>query len=523
MRPFRHLSIRSKLTLVLLLTSGVGLLLAGAAIIAYEFVTSRQRLAADLSALAGMVGGVSAAALRFDDPVTAQENLERLKTRPEIVAAAIYAPDGSRFAFFVRGSDQQVPPTPASGRSARPRFRRGLLEIYRSIVQDEDLVGIVYLRADLRPLYAHLGNYARIVAAATVGLLLVTLLLAGGLQRLIADPIVGLARVARGVSERQDFSVRAPRRGHDEIGRLIDTFNEMLYRLQERDTALRDSNDALHGEVIDRLRAEEDLRRLNETLEHRVRERTDELEQQTRELARSNAELEMFAYVASHDLQEPLRGVAGCMQLLERRYKGKLDASADELIAHAVDGATRMQALVHDLLAFSRVGTRAKAFEPVDVAVLVGRALANLRAAIEESGARVTQDALPTVIAEPTQLTQLFQNLVGNAIKFQRPGVPPEIHVGARRDEDAGEWRFWVRDNGIGIDAQYAERIFVIFQRLHTRTAYPGTGIGLAVCKKIVERHGGRIWVESAPAPGEPGAGSTFFFTLPDRGDHHSV
>ena len=228
------------------------------------------------------------------------------------------------------------------------------------------------------------------------------------------------------------------------------------------------------------------------------------------DLARSNKDLEQFAYVASHDLQEPLRMVSSYTQLLARRYAGQLDAAANKYIAYAVDGANRMQRLIEDLLAYSRVGTRAKGFAPVDCAAVLDQALANLKASIEQSGAVVTHDPLPTVVHDKLLLVQLFQNLIGNAIKFHVE-APPRIHVSAEQKGD--EWVLAVRDNGIGIDPQYAERIFTIFQRLHTNEEYAGTGIGLAICKKIVERHGGRIWVES-----HPGNGSTFCFTIPDKG-----
>lgn len=237
------------------------------------------------------------------------------------------------------------------------------------------------------------------------------------------------------------------------------------------------------------------LRRLHEDLQATVAD-----------LSRSNADLQQFAYVASHDLQEPLRMVASYTQLLAKRYRGKLDAEADEFIGYAVDGAVRMQQLIQDLLAYSRVNTHGRRFLPTDLEVVFAQALANVRRAVEESGAVVTHDPLPTISADDRQLVQLFQNLLSNAIKF-RGAHPPRIHVSAVRDD--GGWTFSVRDNGIGIDPAFADRIFILFQRLHTRADYPGTGIGLAICKKIVERHGGRIWVES-----RPGDGATFFFTL---------
>jgi PAS domain S-box-containing protein len=230
------------------------------------------------------------------------------------------------------------------------------------------------------------------------------------------------------------------------------------------------------------------------------------LQAATTELARSNKELEQFAYVASHDLQEPLRMVSSYTQLLAQRYEGQLDEKAKKYIAYAVDGSVRMQRLINDLLTYSRISTRGQSPQPVDAHAVLGEALRNLYAAIEESGGIVTNDDLPTVRVDASQLLQVFQNLIANAVKF-RGETPPHIHISAQ--EQGGEWLFSVRDNGIGIDPQFADRLFVIFRRLHTREEYPGTGIGLAVCKRIVERHGGRIWFES-----EPGKGATFFFTI---------
>jgi PAS domain S-box-containing protein len=232
--------------------------------------------------------------------------------------------------------------------------------------------------------------------------------------------------------------------------------------------------------------------------------------ERTRELMRSNAELEQFANIASHDLQEPLRMVASFTQLLERRYKGQLDQNADEYIHFITEGAVRMQRLIQDLLSLSRVGTHTRPFTQVPLESVLHDVLGNLHVAIQEHSAEITCHALPVVAGDPTQLAQVFQNLIANALKFHSD-QPPRIYISASRQGE--EWVISVRDNGIGIAPQYFDRIFIIFQRLHNREQYSGTGIGLAICKKIVERHGGRIWVDSIV-----GQGATFSFTIPVLG-----
>lgn len=227
----------------------------------------------------------------------------------------------------------------------------------------------------------------------------------------------------------------------------------------------------------------------------------------TEVLKRSNADLQQFAYAASHDLQEPLRGIASFVGLLEKRYKGKLDKKADEFIDYIIDDTKRMQMLIKDLLEYSRIDTKGKIFGIMNCSVVLEEAFYNLRSIVEETGTELTYDYLPTVMADAPQLKSLFQNLIGNAIKFHGQ-EKPRIHISA--EQRGNEWVFSVKDNGIGFESELAERIFVVFQRLHARQKYPGTGIGLAICKKIVERHGGRIWAES-----QPGKGSTFYFTLP--------
>ena len=294
-------------------------------------------------------------------------------------------------------------------------------------------------------------------------------------------------------------------------GHLTDVlYNAVVYR---NETGQVEGVFAAARDVTERKRAETELTRYRDHLEELVQQRTSELrtanahlERATAELVRSNQELEQFAYVASHDLQEPLRAVTGYLSLLERRLGAQLDDDARHQIDGAVRGAARMHSLITDLLALSRIGTRGQTFKTADLNALFRQSLEGLRASIDETGAKITRDPLPTLPVDANQMVQLVQNLVGNAIKF-RGKLVPEIHVGA--EEQADRWLFSVRDNGIGIEPQYFERIFLIFQRLHTRSLYPGTGIGLAVCKKIVERHGGTIWVES-----QPGRGSTFYFTI---------
>ena len=264
-----------------------------------------------------------------------------------------------------------------------------------------------------------------------------------------------------------------------------------------------------HADMTDRKQAEEDLRQLNEVLEAKVSERTLELEQRARELERSNTELQQFAYVASHDLQEPLRTVSSFTELLSEEYRDRLDGEAIEYMDFIVDGAVRMQQLIADLLAYSRVGTRGHEFVPISCETVMKQVQMDLQQSINESHARIIYKDLPDVVADATQIQQVFQNLISNALKFHSQ-APPCITISAVLKQN--EWEFCVQDNGIGIEPDYFKQIFVIFQRLHTRRHYPGTGIGLAICRKIVQRHGGRIWVQSTL-----GEGSSFYFTLPCR------
>jgi signal transduction histidine kinase len=326
-------------------------------------------------------------------------------------------------------------------------------------------------RADLADAATFLSVSFGVIALLVVTALITTMIM---LRRTVTLPIGALGRRVRRVAHGEfDREVRS--HGPRDIVELANDIDSMRERILSALSASREA----HAQ----------------------------LDAQARELERSNAELEQFAYVASHDLQEPLRKVASFCQLLEQRYKGQLDERADQYIDFAVDGAKRMQQLINDLLAFSRVGRTSGPLGPVELDEALRRALANLGAAIEESGAKVDAEPLPTVRGEASLLALVFQNLIGNAIKF-RSEATPEVRIAVERRN--GDWQISCSDNGIGIDPEYAERVFVIFQRLHAKDEYPGTGIGLAMCRKIVEYHGGRIWLD---ADGKPG--TTFRMTLP--------
>jgi light-regulated signal transduction histidine kinase (bacteriophytochrome) len=289
---------------------------------------------------------------------------------------------------------------------------------------------------------------------------------------------------------------------------ILDDFSEEKTRLEQTQKAVLNILDDFDDEKSKVEAANRKL--LREAAERRLAQEA--LKEKSLALARSNADLEQFAYVASHDLQEPLRMVSSYVQLFAKRYEGQVDVQADKYIRYAVEGVIRMQALIDGLLEYSRVGRQSEQPGRASAENALERALYSLRAMIEETGAVIDRAPLAEVLSDEAQLAQVFQNLIGNALKFRRPDVAPRIHLACARR--GPYFVFSVADNGIGIDPRYAERIFAVFQRLHTRAEYPGTGIGLAICKKVVERSGGEIWVESTP-----GAGSTFHFTLIAAGD----
>ncbi len=486
----RFTSLRSKLIAIVMATTCVALLVAGGAMAFFEADSRRKALGKEMTTIAAILGENSTAALTFDNAGDAARVLAALASQTDVLSGCLYGSDGALFAGYRRADYARRCPARIGPESAG--FADESLILHAPVRQGGQTLGTLRLVASLEELRRRFTLFGLVLMVVLTVSALTALLLSSGLQRLVSGPILALAGTATRISEERDYRLRAPHHTQDEVGAAVVAFNEMLDRIQEGDLALRE--------------ATEQLRTLNTTLEQRVAERTAAAEQRATELKRSNEELEQFAYVASHDLQEPLRAVASYTQLLRQRFAGKLDEDGDLYLTHLMAGAARMRALINDLLDYSRLGRQSLDRVAVDTSALLDTALADLHASLEESGAQVTRGPLPVVEADASQLGQLLRNLLSNAVRF-RSEVAPRIDVQAQRAE--GLWRFAVKDNGIGIERRYHEKIFVIFQRLHGRDR-PGTGIGLAICRKIVERHGGKIWVES-----EPGAGATFFFTLP--------
>jgi signal transduction histidine kinase len=404
--------------------------------------------------------------------------LARLRTAQAAIAdwqGAVAEPVIARVRAGDRAGAQALIDEAARGRF--DRVRGTLADLQAGVVQLRD--------AAVNRLVANSDRIVELLVAAALVVLLAGVLLALLLRYLVTNPVRRLAGEVRRVAD-----------GEYEHGVATDGPSEVA--------ALARDVDGMRQKIVKDL-AEVRAARVA------VEEARQQLELQTVELTRSNRDLEQFAYVASHDLQEPLRKVASFCQLLQRRYAGQLDERADQYIGFAVDGAQRMQRLINDLLAFSRIGRVTAGFTDVDLNAIMADSVSQHESTLERTGGDVTWDALPVVRGEDALLAALIGNLVGNSLKFRRPDVPPRVHVSARQVGD--EWEISCRDNGIGIEPEFGDKVFVIFQRLHVKGAYPGTGIGLAIAKKIVEYHGGRIWLGTAPDHG-----TDIRFTLPVDG-----
>ena len=586
MRTFRDIPIKQKLVIIIMGVTAAALLLAGFGIVLTDSVLFRGYLRRDLSALASIIADNSTAALAFNDPNSAAETLGALRARPHVVGACIYRPNGSILARYSRKSSSACPPADSQ---SQIRFTSEGVIVSQPILLSGRRIGTLMLLYDLGEIAERITLYGSTVFAVLLAASLLAFALASQLRAVIATPISQLVRATTSVSETGDYSTRAEKLSGDELGVLVDRFNEMLAGIQSRDEELKRERERFRfmaesmpqkiftatptGDVdyfnrqwleftgLSFKRVEdwgwtqfvhpddlaENLRFWRQSIdtgepfnfEHRIRRadgkylwhlsrahamrdangdismwigsNTDIHEQKEKEqaLRRANDDLQQFAYSASHDLQEPIRNVAVYSEIVAKRYHSVLDADGQQFLGFLKEGGRRLATLVNDLLAYTRAGTAELNEAPVDSSVVLNHSLASLAEAIRESNGKVTYDALPEVYMGEAHLQQVLQNLIGNALKY-RNETPPRIHVSAV--SEGAVWRFSVQDNGIGIDPQYKEKIFGVFKRLHHDRTYSGTGIGLAICQRVVERYGGRIWVES-----EPGKGATFFFTVPRR------
>jgi len=484
--------IRARLRLISMLVSGTAIIFACGTFILVSVHARHSGAVEDLQGLARVTVRNSEAAVDFGIREDAEETLAALQVRPSIVLAKIYNTTGELFAEYRSPRYRGSPPTSIPSR-ATVTSGRAYLRVYEPILAGQRDLGILLIEDDRTGLRKDILRDLLIFGGVMIGALAIALLLANRLESRISGPVLALTEAAHAVSERRDYALRVPALHDDEFAVLADAFNHMLATIHARDAELQ-------VEIAERRHAEQELRAHRDKLEELVAQRTAELK-------RSNMELEEFAYVASHDLQEPLRKVRSFTELFAAKFNDQIDEDGGRYINYVVDGAERMQGLIQDLLTYSRVGRAELEQADIDMGDLVDDVLVQIDQTVKEAEARVTRDQLPTLPANPRQIGMLIQNLLTNAIKF-RGTEPPCIHISAEAGD--WEWRFAVQDNGIGIKPEHATRVFQIFQRLHGRSQYPGTGIGLAICKRVVERHGGRIWVESTP-----GEGSTFNFTLP--------
>jgi signal transduction histidine kinase len=466
MRGFRERPIRQQLVLITMLTSCVTLVVVCVAFVSYDLRTLKSSMQRDLLVLTDIIGRNTAAALLFDDQESAMETLAALRAEQRIVAGAVYDRSGAQFAAYVRQGEREGPPPTMPGEA--DGFRDGSLYVTRSIRMGEELVGLTWMQADLRELDRRLQRYAWIVGLVVCFSIAVALFLSARLQRVISQPILALAGVARDVSTNKDYSLRAGVQGGGEIRALTMDFNEMLALIQARDDALR---------------------------------------QKTRQLAAANRELESFSYSVSHDLRVPVRAVNGLSRVLVEEHAGGLDPEGVRILGLMRESARGMQLLIEGLLEFSRLGRRRIETQRVDMTALARGVVEELLGLEPQQERAIAVADLPPAHGDPTMLHQVLVNLISNALKFTRHVETARIDIGVERVD--GVEAYFVRDNGVGFDMKYAHKLFVVFQRLHTSKTAEGSGVGLAIVRRIIDRHDGRVWAEA-----RPGEGATFYFTL---------
>lgn len=478
---FRNVPIQRKLMVLMLGTSVLVLVLTCTAFLGYDIYAFRQSSVRQLATLGDIVATNSTAVLAFDNAEDASEILGALKAERHIRTAALYDKRGRLFARYPAGwPDAEFPAAPQDDGY---RFGGGYLAGFTPVVQAKgsQRLGTLYLQSDMEAMYDRLRLYGGIAALIAVVLSLLAYVLSRKLQQQISRPILALAETAKVVSNQRDYSVRALKLGEDELGLLTDAFNHMLEQIQLQNLALQRANDELEGRVRDR----------------------------TAELAAANKELEAFASSVSHDLRTPLRAINGLAEILLKNPPGELTPEARRCITLIHRGSSEMDQLIDSIMAFSRLSHEAPARQEIDLTALSHDVFRDLVGGKPDPRVEFRVQPLGQVNADPTLLRQVLVNLLANALKFSRLSEPALIEVGVVRSDDDGSIYF-VRDNGVGFDMEQADRLFVMFQRLYHKQEFEGTGVGLAMVRRIIERHGGEVWAEA-----EPGAGATFFFTLP--------
>lgn len=495
----RDWPIRQKLTAMLLLVSGVVLLLTSAGFVTYEIVRFRRATLKDLSTLGRVIAANSTASLAFANEADAREILSALRAEPHVVAAALYDRNGQLFSRYpAELALDAVPATP--GRDGY-HFEGGYVIVIEPVAEaGNPRLGTLYLQFDMKAV----SRTVRLSAAIAAGGLVVALLAAWGLATLlqgrISRPILALADTAAQVSARQDYSVRAPKFGADELGALTDAFNQMVARMEEQNRAVSESR--------------EQLRHYAGELEQRVAERTHELEERNEalrrnaaELTAANTELDAFAYSVSHDLRAPLRSIDGFSQVLLEDYAGQLDDAGRDSLQRVRAASQRMGTLIDDLLKLARFTRMELRAESVDLSAMAREIVAELQRTAPERQVDVTIAPGMSARGDVRLLRVVLENLLRNSWKYTAKQPRPRIELGVLAEN--GERVFAVRDNGAGFDMKYADKLFGVFQRLHSAAEFEGTGVGLATVRRIINRHGGRIWAEGAVDQG-----ATFYFTL---------
>lgn len=475
---FKDIPIRKKLLRVILLINGIVLFVTCFTFLIYEFYIFRDSTIEKLSTIGKIISVNSTATLAFDDHESAKEILNSLKTEPHIVMACLYDKDGKLFARYP--DTARINSFPAAPGKQAYVFTESSLQGYESIIQDGKILGTLYLKSDLGTMYERFHLYIIMMTSVIVVSFLLTYLLSKILQRNISYPVLDLAKTAQVISDKKDYSVRAVKHGKDEVGLLTDAFNQMLEQIETQNS---------------------NLNKFNQTLEQNVKERTLQLES-------VNKELEAFSYSVSHDLRAPLRGVIGFTTLLDEKYGTLLDDEAKRIIGVIKSNTLKMGNLIDDLLTFSRMGRQDIIKTDIPVNSLVKEIVNDL--AGKEQNISWNIQSLPDCYGDINAIRQVWVNLVSNAIKYSRKSEKPSITIGALHERE--QITFFVKDNGVGFDIKYKNKLFKVFQRLHSSDEFEGTGIGLAIVEKVITKHGGMVWVEA-----EKNKGATFYFSLPEK------